>query len=84
MCGEALLKTQQPTGTSGIGFLDHLERTRMRIERVTKAGKRSGTRWVVRTQTDTLYSPCDARNLVVMERLKINQAIVADDDSPDP
>ena len=76
----ALLVNRTHQGrTSGIAFSDHLERTRMRIERATEADERNAI-GLVRAQTDKSYSLCDAQSFVVMERLKINDAIAADDD----
>ena len=65
--------------TIAIAFLDHLRSADVRIERVTEIDE-SKAITLVRHHEDKNYSLCDAQSFVVMERLRINEAIAADDD----
>jgi predicted nucleic acid-binding protein len=62
-----------------LGFLDHLERSKFRVERVTEADERLAIA-LVRAHADKTYSLCDALSFVVAERLGITEAIACDDD----
>lgn len=62
-----------------IGFLDHLERTQLRVERVSEDDERKAIA-LVRGHVDKAYSLCDAQSFVVMERLQITEAVAADTD----
>ena len=73
-----LNRTRQSQDTA-ITFLDHLERTSARIERVSESDERKAMA-LVRAHKDKMYSLCDAQSFVVMERLRIREAIAADED----
>ena len=60
-------------------FIDHLERSKFQVERVTEADERLAIA-LVRAHTDKTYSLCDALSFVVAERLGITEAIACDDD----
>ena len=62
-----------------IGFLDHLERTRLRVDRVGEEDERKAIA-LVRHHVDKAYSLCDAQSFAVMERLEMTEAIAADAD----
>lgn len=62
-----------------IEFLDHLERTRLRVERVSEDDEQNAIA-LVRRHTDKAYSLCDAQSFVVMEGLQMTGAIAADAD----
>lgn len=76
----ALLLSRTRRGRdNAIAFLDRVERTAIRIERVTESDERKAMT-LVRAHKDKTYSLCDAQSFVVMERLRINEAIAADED----
>jgi predicted nucleic acid-binding protein len=76
----ALLLSRTRRGRdNAIAFLDRVERTVIRIERVTESDERKAMT-LVRAHKDKMYSLCDAQSFVVMERLRIKQAIAADED----
>ena len=60
-------------------FLDHLERSKFQVERVTEADERLAIA-LVRAHADKTYSLADALSFVVAERLGITEAIACDDD----
>ncbi|TMQ27947.1 MAG: PIN domain-containing protein [Deltaproteobacteria bacterium] len=60
-------------------FLDDLESSELRIERVTEDDER-GAIELLRAHQDKTYSFCDALSFVVCERLRIADAISCDDD----
>lgn len=64
---------------SAIAFLDHLDRTALRVERVSESDERKAGA-LVRAHKDKTYSLCDAQSFVVMDRLRIREAIAADED----
>lgn len=74
-----LLNRTRQGRDSAIVFLDHLERTAVRIERVSESDERKAIA-LVRAHKDKTYSLCDAQSFVVMERLRIRDAIAADED----
>lgn len=74
-----LLNRTRQGRSSAVAFLDHLEQTTIRIERVNE-GDEAKAITLVRTHQDKTYSLCDALSFVVMERLRIIEAIAADDD----
>jgi predicted nucleic acid-binding protein len=55
-------------------FLDRLEETQVRIERV-RARDEQGAIALVRAHEDKDYSLCDALSFTVMERLRLKEAI---------
>lgn len=76
----ALLLSRTRRGRdNAIAFLDRVERTAIRIERVTESDERKAMT-LVRAHKDKTYSLCDAQSFVVMERLRINEVIAADED----
>jgi len=74
-----LLNRTREGRDNAIGFLDHLQRTAVRIERVSEPDERKAIA-LVRAHKDKTYSLCDAQSFVVMERLRIREAIAADED----
>jgi predicted nucleic acid-binding protein len=60
-----------------IEFLDRLDRTRCRVERIRVADEKRAIA-LVRAHEDKTYSLCDALSFVVMERLRIKEAIAFD------
>ena len=60
-------------------FLDVIERNVLRVVRLTTADERAAFA-LVRAHADKSYSLCDAASFVVMERLRVRQAIALDDD----
>jgi len=60
-----------------IEFLDTLDRTTVHVERVRVEDERQAIA-LVRAHKDKTYSLCDALSFVVMERLKIAEAIAYD------
>lgn len=74
----ALLLQRGPGGRrSAIAFLDAVESGVCRIERLTVRDERRATA-LVRAHADKDYSLCDASCFVVMERLRIHEAISFD------
>jgi predicted nucleic acid-binding protein len=62
-----------------IRFLDDLESSELRVERVSEDDERKAID-LVRAHKDKTYSLCDALSFVVCERLGIGEAIACDDD----
>jgi predicted nucleic acid-binding protein len=62
-----------------IGFIDDLESSHLRIERVSDVDEKAAIA-LVRAHSDKTYSLCDALSFVVCERLGIGEAISCDDD----
>lgn len=77
-----LLNRTRQGRSSAVAFLDHLEQTTIRMERVNEGDEAKAIALVRAHQdkTDKTYSLCDALSFVVMERLRITEAIAADDD----
>ncbi len=74
----ALLLSRTAAGhRHAIAFLDHLERGLCQVERVSARDEKRAIA-LVRAREDKAYSLCDALSFVVMERLRINQAIAFD------
>jgi predicted nucleic acid-binding protein len=61
----------------GIEFLDRLTRTQLRVERVRASDEKRAIE-LIRRHADKDYSLCDALSFVVMERLKLKEAIAFD------
>lgn len=61
----------------GIEFLDRIERTACRIERIRATDEKRAI-VLLRRHADKDYSLCDALSFVVMERLKLKEAIAFD------
>jgi predicted nucleic acid-binding protein len=64
---------------SAIKFLDDLESSELRVERVSE-GDEENAFALVPAHEDKTYSLCDALSFVVCERLAIGEAIACDDD----
>ena len=62
---------------SAISSLDVVERDQIRVERVRKRDEGQAIA-LVRAHEDKTYSLCGARSFVVMERLRISEAIAFD------
>jgi predicted nucleic acid-binding protein len=60
-----------------LSFLDRLEQTKIRVERV-RAKDEHGAIGLIRQHEDKDYSLCDAVSFVVMERLRLKEAIAFD------
>jgi uncharacterized protein len=60
-----------------VEFLDRLERTQCRVERIRLADEKHAIA-LVRAHEDKTYSLCDALSFMVMERLGIKDAIAFD------
>lgn len=60
-------------------FLDLIERKTLRIVRVSARDERAAFA-LVRAHADKTYSLCDAASFVIMERLRIREAVALDDD----
>ncbi len=58
----------------GIEFLDRIGRTQIHVERVRARDEKRAIE-LIRRHADKDYSLCDALSLVVMERLKLKEAI---------
>ena len=61
----------------GIEFLDRIRKTDFHIERVRVTDEKRAVE-LLRRHTDKAYSLCDALSFVVMERLKLKEAIAFD------
>ena len=61
----------------GLEFLDRLTRTQCRVERVRASDEKRAIE-LIRRHADKDYSLCDALSFVVMERLKLKEAIAFD------
>jgi predicted nucleic acid-binding protein len=61
----------------GIEFLDRIERTEFRVERIRATDEKRAIA-LLRRHADKEYSLCDALSFVVMERLKLKEAIAFD------
>lgn len=61
----------------GIEFLERIERTACRVERIRTTDEKRAIA-LLRKHTDKEYSLCDALSFVVMERLKLKEAIAFD------
>ena len=72
-----MLARTRPGRPAAIGFLDALEESAVRVERVRRVDE-EGAETLVRTHNDKDYSLCDALSFVVMERLRIGEAIAYD------
>ncbi len=74
----ALLVNRSRNGRAvALGFLDSIEAGLCRVERVTRQDEGRAIR-PVRSHADKDYSLCDALSFVVMERLRIHEAIAFD------
>jgi len=73
-----LSRTRQGRAAA-IEFLDRLERAAIRVERARLADEQRAIA-LVRAHADKTYSLCDALSFVVMERLRITDAIAYDRD----
>lgn len=74
----ALLLARTAAGRRhAIAFLDHIERGLCQVERVSARDEKRAIA-LVRAHEDKAYSLCDALSFVVMERLRISQAIAFD------
>jgi predicted nucleic acid-binding protein len=74
----ALLITRLKNGwRHGIEFFDRMEQTDFRVERV-RVGDEKRAIDHIRRRKDKGYSFCDALSFVVMERLKVKEAIAFD------
>jgi predicted nucleic acid-binding protein len=74
----ALLLSRTAAGRRhAIAFLDHIERGLCQVERVSARDEKRAIA-LVRAHEDKAYSLCDALSFVVMERLRISQAIAFD------
>ncbi|MGD0950773.1 MAG: PIN domain-containing protein [Candidatus Binatia bacterium] len=60
-----------------MAFLDHIERGLCSVERVSARDEKRAIA-LVRAHEDKMYSLCDALSFVVMERLRIKEAIAFD------
>jgi predicted nucleic acid-binding protein len=72
-----LLARTRPGRLAAIGFLDALQDSGVRIERVRRVDE-EGAETLVRMHEDKDYSLCDALSFVVMERLGIGEAVAYD------
>jgi uncharacterized protein len=72
-----LISRTRTRRAAAIGFLDALERSPVRVERVTADDEKQAVA-LVRSHTDKTYSLCDALSFVVMERLGVEEAIAYD------
>ncbi len=61
----------------GVQFLERIERTEFRVERIRASDEKRAIA-LIRRYADKDYSLCDAISFVVMERLKLNEAISFD------
>jgi len=61
----------------GIEFLDRIGRTQFHVERVRVSDEKRAIE-LIRRHVDKDYSLCDALSFVVMERLKLKEAIAFD------
>ncbi len=61
----------------GIEFLDRMERTEFRVERIRATDEKLAMA-LLRRHADKEYSLCDALSFVVMERLKLKEVIAFD------
>jgi uncharacterized protein len=61
----------------GIEFLDRMSRTAFRVERI-RAGDEQRAIALLKRHKDKAYSLCDALSFVVMERLRLKEAISFD------
>jgi predicted nucleic acid-binding protein len=74
----ALLLSRARAGRrDAIAFLDHIERGLCDVERVSVRDEKRAIA-LVRAHEDKMYSLCDALSFVVMERLRIKEAIAFD------
>jgi predicted nucleic acid-binding protein len=74
----ALLLSRTHAGRSAaISFLDALERSSVHVERVQRVDEREAIA-LVRAHSDKTYSLCDALSFVVMQRLRIGEAVAYD------
>jgi predicted nucleic acid-binding protein len=62
---------------AAIAFLDSLNRTEIRVERIRRDDETRAIA-IVRAHEDKSYSLCDAHSFVVMERAGIREAIAFD------
>jgi predicted nucleic acid-binding protein len=74
-----LLHRSRPGREIALGFLDMMMTDAYRIVRAPKADEEKAVA-LVRAHKDKTYSLCDALSFVVMERLRITQAIAFDRD----
>ena len=61
----------------GLEFLDRLTRTQCHVERVRASDEKRAIE-LIRRHADKDYSLCDALSFVVMERLKLKEAVAFD------
>ena len=74
----ALLLTRSHGGRhNAIGFLDMITSDAYQVERIRKVDEEKAMK-LVRAHQDKTYSLCDALSFVVMERLRIREAIAFD------
>ena len=74
-----LLHRSRGGRTTAIRFLDDIEHTRLRVERVTESDE-SKARALLRSHKDKGYSMCDALSFALCERLHIETSISVDED----
>jgi uncharacterized protein len=74
-----LLNRTRERRALAIKFLDDLESSELRIERVAQADEQAAIA-LQRAHHDKTYSLCEALSFVVCERLGISEAISCDDD----
>ncbi len=76
----ALLLNRTGEGRArALQFLDDLDSSELRVERVSEQDERKAIA-LIRAHKDKTYSLCDALSFVVCERLGISHAISCDDD----
>jgi uncharacterized protein len=74
-----LLNRTREGRTLAIKFLDDLESSELRVERVFEEDEKAAIA-LVRAHKDKTYSLCDALSFVVCERLGTSETISCDDD----
>jgi predicted nucleic acid-binding protein len=72
-----LLARARDGRTAALRFVDSLSGSAVKVERVRLKDERRALE-IVREHEDKLYSLCDAQSFVVMERLRIQEAIAFD------
>ena len=76
-CYALLLTRSRPGRRNALALLDLLRQDAYMIERVRKSDEEQAVA-LVRAHEDKTYSLCDALSFVVMERLRITEAIAFD------
>jgi predicted nucleic acid-binding protein len=72
-----LLVRSHSSRYDALRFLDMIEKDAYRVERIRKTDE-TRARALVRAHQDKTYSLCDALSFIVMERLRITEAIAFD------